>query len=89
MPRIRCHYAGCVFLEQGYCSAAAAEIDPDEGCLTYSPEGEVPVEQAWQENERMEEDWAEAGFGSADSEDDLWLESETDEDMPEDFDFDD
>ena len=27
MARIRCHYADCVFLDEGYCSAAAVEID--------------------------------------------------------------
>lgn len=31
MPRIKCHYADCVFLDEGYCSAAAVEIDPDQG----------------------------------------------------------
>jgi len=30
MPRIRCHYVDCVFLEGGYCGATAVEIDPDE-----------------------------------------------------------
>jgi len=33
MPRIRCHYLDCVFLDDGYCSAAAIEIDPDVGCM--------------------------------------------------------
>ena len=37
MPRIKCHYADCVFLDEGYCSAAAVELDPDTGCVTYSP----------------------------------------------------
>jgi len=37
MPRIKCHYVDCVFLDDGYCSAAAVEIDPDTGCATYSP----------------------------------------------------
>ena len=46
MPRIRCHYADCVFLDEGYCAAAATELDPEEGCLTYSPTGEVEAEDA-------------------------------------------
>ncbi len=25
MPRIRCHYLDCVFLDEGYCGAAAIE----------------------------------------------------------------
>jgi len=62
MPRIRCHYGDCVFLDEGYCAAAATELDPEEGCLTYSPSGEVSAEDAWEENEALEEDWEEAGF---------------------------
>ena len=37
MPRIRCHYTDCIFVDEGYCSAAAVELDPDTGCATYSP----------------------------------------------------
>ena len=37
MPRIRCHYMDCIFIDEGFCSAAAVEIDPDTGCATYSP----------------------------------------------------
>jgi hypothetical protein len=62
MPRIRCHYVDCVFLDEGYCAAAAVELDPEEGCLTYSPSGEVSPEEAWEDNEALEEDWEEAGF---------------------------
>ena len=29
MPRIKCHYIDCVFVDEGYCSAAAVELDPD------------------------------------------------------------
>ncbi|MDA1330410.1 MAG: hypothetical protein DWG76_05550 [Chloroflexi bacterium] len=82
MPRIRCHYVDCVFLDQGYCAAAAAELDPEEGCLTYSPAGEISPEEAWEDNEDMEKEWEEAGFGSADPEDDLWLEVDDDEEEP-------
>jgi len=59
MPRIRCHYIDCVFNDDGYCSAAAAEIDPDKGCVTYSPpEGVVASEEKWDEEdlEEQEED---------------------------------
>lgn len=77
MPRLRCHYTDCVFLDQGYCGAAAAEIDPEEGCLTYSPTGEVSPDEAWEQNEAMEEEWAEAGFTSGgDNDDDYWLEED-------------
>jgi hypothetical protein len=73
MPRIRCHYVDCVFLDEGYCAAAAVELDPEEGCLTYSASGEVSPEDAWEKNESLEEDWEEAGFApvSEDDEDDL------------------
>ncbi|MEX1143525.1 MAG: hypothetical protein WEC16_01690 [Anaerolineales bacterium] len=81
MPRIRCHYADCVFLDEGYCAAAATELDPEEGCLTYAPSGEVSAEDAWEENEALEEDWEEAGFAPEGDEDDLEddLEEELDE----------
>ena len=69
MPRIKCHYADCVFLDEGYCSAAAVEIDPDAGCSTYSPsdeaEGEEEEEIEWEEEEEEEED-------------DLWEEDDDD-----------
>jgi len=78
MPRIRCHYADCVFLDEGYCAAAATELDPEEGCLTYSPSGEISPEDAWKENEALEEDWEEAGFLPEGDEEDL-----ADEDLEE------
>ena len=49
MPRIKCHYVDCVFLDEGYCSAAAVEIDPDTGCGTYSP-SEGAAEE-WEEED--------------------------------------
>ena len=62
MPRIRCHYVDCVFLDEGYCAAAAVELDPEEGCLTYSASGEVSPDEPWEGNEAVEEDWEGAGF---------------------------
>ncbi len=71
MPRIRCHYEDCIFLdEHGYCTAAEAEIDPDRGCLTYKPAAEV-----------MDGDWEE------DLDEDLLDEDLFDEDLLEDDDF--
>ena len=62
MPRIKCHYIDCVFVDEGYCSAAAVEIDPDTGCNTYSP------------SEDMEEDWEEeeSEWDEEEEDDDLW-----------------
>jgi hypothetical protein len=75
MPRIRCHYADCVFIDDGYCSAAAVEIDPDTGCATYSPNEEAAAsEDQWDEEE---EEWEEEETEEED--DELWLDEEEDE----------
>jgi hypothetical protein len=68
MPRIKCHYVDCVFIDEGLCSAAAVEIDPDTGCGTYSPSEEKAAD--WDEEE--EEEWDE----EEEEEDDLWDEEE-------------
>lgn len=68
MPRIRCHYVDCVFLDEGYCSAAAIELDPDTGCATYSPTDGAAAENEWDGEET--EDWEEDELEEED--DDLW-----------------
>ena len=73
MPRIKCHYIDCVFLDEGYCSAAAIELDPDTGCATYSPSDEAAVEEDWEEEE---EEWED---DEADEEDDELWDDEEDE----------
>ncbi|MEX1248666.1 MAG: hypothetical protein WEA61_09295 [Anaerolineales bacterium] len=83
MPRIRCHYIDCVFLDEGYCAAAAIELDPEEGCLTYSPSGEVNPEDAWHDNEALEEDWEEAGFIPEGEEDELAEDEDAEEETEE------
>ena len=78
MPRIRCHYVDCVFLEGGYCGATAVEIDPDEGCMTYTHTADVSVEEDWAEEE-LEELWEEEEELYSDDEeeeDDVWEEEE-------------
>ena len=72
MPRIRCHYLDCIFLDEGYCSAAAVEIDPDTGCATYSP-SEDSVDDDWEEDEI--EEWEDESEGE---DDDLWMDDEDD-----------
>lgn len=74
MPRIRCHYIDCVFLDDGYCGAAAIEVDPDVGCMTYSRADDVETEEEdWEEEEELEE-WEES---EAEEEDDeLWLDDD-------------
>jgi len=69
MPRIKCHYVDCVFLDEGLCSAAAVEIDPDTGCSTYSPSEEAATE--WEDEEELE--WEEE---EEEEEDELWEEDE-------------
>jgi len=74
MPRIRCHYIDCVFLDESYCSAAAVEFDPDTGCATYSPNEDAAVEgEEWEsELDGWEED-------DADEDDDEWSDEDGDE----------
>jgi hypothetical protein len=72
-----------VFLDEGYCAAAAVELDPEEGCITYSASGEAVAEDAWDEDESSgDEDWEEAGF-VAEGEDELEGEEEDEEDEDE------
>ena len=71
MPRIKCHYIDCVFLDEGYCSAAAIELDPDTGCATYSPSDEAVAGEEWDEEE---EEWEEDE--SEDEDDELWDDEE-------------
>lgn len=57
MPRIRCHYFDCVFLDDGYCSAAAVEFDPDVGCMTYSRADDLA--EGWEDPDNELEEWDE------------------------------
>jgi hypothetical protein len=73
MPRIKCHYADCVFLDEGYCSAAAVELDPDSGCNTYSPSEEAAAkDEEWDDEEELEE-WED---DDTEEEDEEWLDDE-------------
>ncbi len=72
MARIRCHYIDCVFLDDGYCSAAAIELDPDTGCATYTPSEESKKED-WDEEEEADE-WDEDE--AEDEEEESWDEDE-------------
>ncbi len=73
MPRIRCHYIDCLFLDDGYCGAAAVEIDPDEGCMTYARADDL-VEADWEEEEEDLDEWDEIDLEEED--DDLWLDED-------------
>ena len=71
MARIRCHYADCVFLDDGYCTAAAIELDPDTGCATYSPTEESSRDD-WEGDEDVE-DWED---DDTEEEEETWDEDE-------------
>lgn len=72
MPRIKCHYVDCVFLDEGLCGAAAVEFDPDTGCVTYSPtDGAAAADDEWEDEEESDEWEDEDG-----DEDDEWVEEE-------------
>lgn len=58
MPRIRCHYIDCNFLDNAYCTALTVELDPELGCATYVPLGEADVlAEEWEEDEDSYDDW--------------------------------
>jgi len=71
MARIKCHYADCVFLDEGYCSAALVELDPDAGCTTFSPTD--TDNGSWEEEV---DEWEEEEL---DEDDDEWLDEDEDE----------
>jgi len=73
MPRIRCHYIDCILLDDGYCGAAAIELDPDLGCMTYKRADDVEVEDEWEEEEDIEE-WEDVEIEEED--DDLWIDDD-------------
>jgi hypothetical protein len=72
MPRIRCHYVDCILIDDGYCGAAAIEIDPDLGCMTYSLPDDQDIEDEWDDEEELEE-WDEI---DAEDDDDLWVDDD-------------
>ena len=80
MPKIRCHYLDCLFLDERYCSAAAVEINPDSGCLTYTPNEETTA-KSWDEDEELD-DWDD--LPSDEDADDLLAGDEDDTDIDED-----
>lgn len=83
MPRIRCHYDDCVFLEDGLCGAVAVEIDPDNGCMTFQRDGATGEETPEQGEEWEEEDFEEETEEEdlyEDDDEDLWDEDDDDED---------
>jgi len=77
MPRIRCHYIDCVFLDDGYCGAAAIEVDPDIGCMTYSRADDLEVDEEWEDDEVTLDEWDDLEVED-EEDDDLWLDDDDD-----------
>lgn len=86
MPRIRCRYIDCIYLESGFCGTDQIDLDPELGCLTYTQEEEeveLPKAAEWEEEEEVldeEEEWDEE-----DLEEDFDEEDFEDEDDDEDW----
>lgn len=74
MPRIRCHYIDCVFIDDGYCGAAAVEIDPDAGCMTFARADDLDVADEWEEEEEEADEWEDIEIDEED--DELWLDDD-------------
>jgi hypothetical protein len=74
MPRIRCHYIDCVFLDDGYCGAAAIELDPDVGCMTFSRADDLEVDDEWEDDDDEVDEWEE--IEPDEDEDEIWLDDE-------------
>jgi hypothetical protein len=64
-------------LDDGFCGTSSVDIDPDEGCLTFTMVGEVAVDEDL--DEKLEEIWdvEDVSLLVEDEDDDeLWLEEE-------------
>lgn len=74
MPRIRCHYIDCVLLDDGYCGAAAVELDPDVGCMTYKRSNDLEIqEDLWDEEETDDlDEWEDV----EEDDEDLWIDDD-------------
>lgn len=71
MPRIRCLYEDCVFLSKGLCIASSIELDPEDGCLTYSEDPDQFIDQEYFDDDDddlddFEDNWEDEGFEEID-----------------------
>jgi len=55
MARIRCRYVGCVYLDEGICTATVIELDPEEGCATFTQVGDPFEDEEWDLEDEEEE----------------------------------
>jgi hypothetical protein len=59
MPRIRCRYVDCIYLESGFCGTDQIDLDPELGCLTYTQEEEdlsIDKDEEWEEDKVLDEE---------------------------------
>jgi hypothetical protein len=70
VPRIRCRYSNCIHLDDGFCSTHRIELDPEEGCLSFTPIG-ANLDDEWIDKTEEIEYW---GDDPADE----WLDFEDD-----------
>ena len=83
MPRIRCRYVDCIYLESGFCGTDQIDLDPELGCLTYTQEEEdlgIDKEEEWEEAKVLDEEEEE--------EDEEWDEEELEDEELDDEDLD-
>ena len=84
MPRIRCNYEGCIYLEGNFCTAGEIEFDQELGCLTYSQVEEEEIVGVEEELEEIEEEeWEEEEIEEEEEDFEDW---EEDEEEDEDWD---
>jgi hypothetical protein len=92
MPRIRCNYEGCIYLEGNFCTAGEIELDQELGCLTFSQVEEEEIAGVEEELEEIEgdEEWKEEDVEEEEEEDlEDWEEDEEEDEDWEDDDEDD
>lgn len=75
MPRIRCLYEDCTFLSKGFCVATSVELDPEDGCLTYTEDSNEFISNTLMDDDDSnyddyEDSWEDEGFDEIDFEED-------------------
>ena len=70
MSKIRCYYFDCIFADEGFCSAAAVELDPNEGCMTFKPSSDIVPNDDWDDKTDELEKLDESDEGE---DEDIWL----------------
>jgi len=61
-----------VFVDDGYCGAAAVEFDPDVGCMTYSRATDLS-EDEWENEDKELEEWE---VDELEDDDEIWLDDD-------------